>query len=64
MRGYGYKRYNMTMAVQSQVKPWLKIGANTAFMHGYRNNPVTVPWTVSSLPHSQRSYLQTVGGRR
>ncbi len=39
MRGYGYKRYNMTMAVQSQVKPWLKIGANTAFMHGYRNNP-------------------------
>ena len=24
MRGYGYKRYNVTAAIQSQIKSWFK----------------------------------------
>ncbi|MDE6483125.1 MAG: SusC/RagA family TonB-linked outer membrane protein, partial [Rikenellaceae bacterium] len=37
MRGHDYKRYNITSNVQSQIKPWLKIGTNIAISHSTRN---------------------------
>ena len=39
MRGYGYKRYNVTAAIQSQIKSWFKIGANISMMYGNRKQP-------------------------
>ncbi|MDE7356393.1 MAG: TonB-dependent receptor [Rikenellaceae bacterium] len=40
MRGYGYKRYNITTAFQAQLKPWLKVGTNVLLTHGNVNNPL------------------------
>lgn len=37
MRGYDFQRYNVTTALQSQIKPWLKIGTNIALTHGTRD---------------------------
>ncbi len=43
MRGYGFKRYNINSNVQSQIKPWLKVGTNIALTHSTRNNPANGP---------------------
>ncbi len=43
MRGFDSKRYNISSNVQSQIKPWLKIGTNIALTHSTRNSSANGP---------------------
>lgn len=39
MRGFNYERYNVTMDLKSQIKPWLKVGTYVGLVHDITTQP-------------------------